>query len=204
MSTPQSPTPPTEAPPWPHCSHGADPVTDPVGCRGIHVRGHTACLAHLNNADRTSYLAALAPGVDIDHRGTPFTGALLDQLLTALTDPSSQHPHLGEADFAEAQFSGDARFIGAQFFGTAGFVGTQFAADAWFAQVQFSGDTGFGGAEFYGDAWFQARFSGEAHFSGARFSGEAQFGGAEFSGEAQFEGGPTGRRLCDRGSAVVG
>ncbi|MFJ8297742.1 pentapeptide repeat-containing protein [Streptomyces sp. NPDC094447] len=126
--------------------------------------------------------------MDIDHRGTPFTGALLDQLLTALTDPSSQHPHLGEADFAEAQFSGDARFIGAQFFGTAGFVGTQFAADAWFAQVQFSGDTGFGGAEFYGDAWFQARFSGEAHFSGARFSGEAQFGGAEFSGEVQFSG----------------
>ncbi|MEU6541615.1 hypothetical protein [Streptomyces sp. NPDC047000] len=46
MSTHQPPS-------WSYCGHGADPATDPVGCRGIHVPGHTACLAHLADADRT-------------------------------------------------------------------------------------------------------------------------------------------------------
>ncbi|WP_311137630.1 hypothetical protein [Streptomyces sp. I6] len=70
MSTP--PAAPS-APSWPHCAHGADPATDPVGCRGIYVPGHTACLAHLTDTDRDTYLAGLTPGAHIDHRGTPFT-----------------------------------------------------------------------------------------------------------------------------------
>jgi hypothetical protein len=60
-----------EPPPWPHCSHGAAPE-DPVGCRGIHVPGQSACLAHLTDTDRDAYLATLTPGSDIDKRGTPF------------------------------------------------------------------------------------------------------------------------------------
>jgi hypothetical protein len=64
----------SEPPTWPHCAHGADPAADPVGCRGIHVPGHTACLAHLADADRDAYLAALTPGANIDHRGTTFVG----------------------------------------------------------------------------------------------------------------------------------
>ncbi|MFF9870120.1 hypothetical protein ACF1G0_32865 [Streptomyces sp. NPDC013953] len=35
----------SEPPTWPHCANGADPAADPVGCRGIHVPGRTACLA---------------------------------------------------------------------------------------------------------------------------------------------------------------
>ncbi|WP_228992690.1 hypothetical protein [Streptomyces sp. DH8] len=54
MSTPEPPN-------WPHCAQGADPAADPVGCRGIHVPGHTACLAHLAATDRDTYLAGLAP-----------------------------------------------------------------------------------------------------------------------------------------------
>ncbi|MFF3359535.1 hypothetical protein ACFYWN_44840 [Streptomyces sp. NPDC002917] len=75
MSTPQSTAP--APPPWPHCGHGADPVTDPIGCRGIHVPGQTACLAHLSDTDRDAYLTGLAPGADIDLCGTPFTQPLL-------------------------------------------------------------------------------------------------------------------------------
>lgn len=82
MSTPHPP-----APSWPQFAHGAEPATDPVGCRGIHVPGHTACLAHLADTDRDAYLAGLAPGASIDHRGTTFTDALLTALLNALRDP---------------------------------------------------------------------------------------------------------------------
>lgn len=59
-----------EPPTWPHCAHGAGPAVDPAGCRGIHVPGRTACLAHLADADRDDHLAGLTPGASIDHRGT--------------------------------------------------------------------------------------------------------------------------------------
>ncbi|MER6481776.1 pentapeptide repeat-containing protein [Streptomyces filamentosus] len=197
MSTPP---PPTEAPSWPHCAHGADPVTDPVGCRGIHVPGHTACLAHLNDTDRTAYLTGLAPGADIDHRGTPFTEILLDQLLAALTDLSTPHPHFGTARFERAQFSGDARFDWARFSGVARFGGAQFSGiaafdsarfprGARFDKAQFSGVARFGGARFFGVAWFsKAQFSGDARFDEAQFSGIAWFRGTQFSRVARFEG----------------
>ncbi|MFE1271295.1 pentapeptide repeat-containing protein [Streptomyces sp. NPDC058758] len=189
MSTPP---PPTEAPSWPHCTHGADPVTDPVGCRGIHVPGHRACLAHLNDADRTAYLAGLAPGADIDHRETPFTADLLKQLLAALTDPTTRQPRLGtamfggaqffgDAVFSRAQFAGEAVFVGAQFAGEAVFVGAQFTGSAVFLRAQFTGDASFIGVQFAGDAWFTgARFSDDAWFGGAQFSDYARFGGAQF------------------------
>ncbi|MFB6823692.1 pentapeptide repeat-containing protein [Streptomyces virginiae] len=206
-----TPPPLTEAPSWPHCAYGADPVTDPVGCRGIHVPGRTACLAHLNDTDRTTYLTGLAPGTDIDHRGTPFTQELLSQLLAALTGPATQHPHLGDARFdgaqftdparfGRAQFNGPARFDGAQFTGPAGFGGTQFTGRlavfdgarfsdfASFNGAQFSGRTGFEGAQFTGPAGFGgSRFTGEAGFDGTRFTGHAGFDGAQFTGLARFD-----------------
>lgn len=48
-----------EAPSRPHCAYSADPATNPVGCRGIHVPGHTSCLAHLADADCDAYTARL-------------------------------------------------------------------------------------------------------------------------------------------------
>lgn len=90
-SEPRSP-----AAPWPRCGHGAAQAA-PVGCRGIHVPGHDACLAHLDDADRTAYLATLAPGADIDHRGTVFTEEPLSELLTALRDLATDRPCLGRA-----------------------------------------------------------------------------------------------------------
>ncbi|MFZ4192186.1 hypothetical protein ACOZFK_33315, partial [Streptomyces pseudogriseolus] len=61
---------------------------------GVHVPGHTACLAHLTNADRDAYLAGLTPGASIDRRGTTFTDPLLSALLNALRAPATGHPHL--------------------------------------------------------------------------------------------------------------
>ncbi|MGW1926519.1 pentapeptide repeat-containing protein [Streptomyces massasporeus] len=189
MSTSQPPAPPTEAPFWPHCAHGADPVTDPVGCHGAHVPGHTACLAHLNDADRTSYLAGLSPGVDIDHCGTPFTEDLLTQLLNALTDPTTHNPHLGTAKFDGALFTGTAGFEQAQFTGTAGFDRAEFSGGAMFRGAQFSGDARFGGVQFSHIASFtSAQFSGGAWFGGAQFSGPAAFGGVQFTSSAIFGG----------------
>ncbi|WP_432088486.1 pentapeptide repeat-containing protein [Streptomyces sp. bgisy095] len=182
------PTPQTEAPSWPYCAHGADPVTDPVGCRGIHVPGHTACLAHLADTDRDTYLAGLAPGADIDHRGTPLTEDLLDRLLQVLTDPTTSAPRFGDASFVGAQFSGAAQFGEAQFSGNAWFIGAQFSGNAWFGEAQFSGAAWFTGAQFSGAAEFiDTQFSGGAWFTGGRFSGDAWFTGAQFSRATEFD-----------------
>ncbi|GAA3857531.1 pentapeptide repeat-containing protein [Streptomyces sedi] len=175
-------------PPWPHCGHGADPATDPVGCRGIHVSGHTACFAHLTDADRDTYLASLAPGADIDHRGTLFTADLLKLLLTALHDPITRLPYLGRADFGEARFAGDARFDRARFSGDAWFDGAEFDGGARFGAAKFSRDAGFGETRFAGDARFdRARFSDGAWFGEAEFAGSARFDRAEFAGSARFD-----------------
>ncbi|WP_331734262.1 MULTISPECIES: hypothetical protein [unclassified Streptomyces] len=74
----------TPPPPWTYCAHGADPTADHVGCRGSRIPGHTACLAHLSDTDRATYLASLTPGTDIDHRGTPFTQDLLNPIPVTL------------------------------------------------------------------------------------------------------------------------
>jgi hypothetical protein len=193
MTSP-TPDPSTATPPdWPHCGHGATP-DDPVGCRGIHVNGHTACLAHLEETDLIAYLDGLAPGADIDHRGTTFTEHLLDRLLDALQN------HLGNALFARATFTGDAGFAratftgraafeGASFTGHAGFDNATFATRAWFGGATFSGGALFSGATFSGPAWFGGvTFSGPAGFEGVTFSGHAGFGGVTFSGHAGFRG----------------
>ncbi|MFF4551105.1 pentapeptide repeat-containing protein [Streptomyces sp. NPDC001406] len=186
MSTPPARTP--SAPSWPHCAHGADPATESVGCRGIHVPGHTACLAHLADPDRTAYLAGLAPGADIDHRGTPFTRHLLTALLDTLRDPTTGNPHLGDALFSGAQFSGAAWFRGARFFGRANFSGARFSRRAEFGEAQFSRDAWFGTNRFDADTgvFDGAQFFGRANFSGARFSRRAEFGEAQFSRDAWF------------------
>ncbi|MFH8411039.1 pentapeptide repeat-containing protein [Streptomyces sp. NPDC018019] len=181
---------------WQHCGHGADTPADPDGCRGIPVPGHTACLAHLADTDRTGYLDTLRPGADIDHRGTPFTKHLLEQLLSALHDPTIRRARLGtawfhgaafhEAWFGHVSFSGDALFTGASFSGTAHFNGASFSSDASFTLASFSAAF-FVVASFSGRAWFDsARFSDYAEFHRASFSRTAEFSAASFSGSARF------------------
>ncbi|MGW0795956.1 pentapeptide repeat-containing protein [Streptomyces sp. NPDC002692] len=206
-------TPHPAAPSWPHCAHGADPATDPVGCRGIHVPGHTACLAHLADTDRDAYLAGLTPGASIDHRGTTFTDALLTAVLDALCDPSTGSPRLGNAQFVSATFKGNARFGSATFEGNARFESATFKGDARFMSATFEGDAWFESATFKGDAWFQsatfkryarfgsATFEGDAWFESATFKGFTGFGSATFEGDARFES-ATFKRFTGFGSAT--
>ncbi|MGW3248301.1 pentapeptide repeat-containing protein [Streptomyces sp. NPDC001070] len=194
MSPAEPPVPLT--PSWPHCGHNATPLADPIGCRGIHVPGHAACLAHLSDTDRNAYFAGLVPGTDIDHRGTPFSDSLLSSLLNALRDPATGNPHLGtarfdgaqfseEARFGPARFSGTVRFNRARFAGAAYFIGTRFGDIATFDEAQFSDAAWFLGAQF-DSAWFtRTRFGDTARFDEAKF-GSAWFPGAQFSGETWF------------------
>ncbi|OEJ28941.1 hypothetical protein AS594_35490 [Streptomyces agglomeratus] len=182
-SSEPSPTPPA----WPHCGHGTTPV-DPVGCRGIHVPGHTACLAHLDDTDRDAYLAGLTPGADIDHCGTTFTQPLLDALLDALRDPATGHPHFGDAGFGSATFQGRALFGSATFRGDAMFESAIFEGDAGFRLATFEGYAMFGSATFQGRALFgSATFEGDAGFGSATFQRDAGFWSATFEDYADFE-----------------
>ncbi|MGA5198710.1 pentapeptide repeat-containing protein [Streptomyces exfoliatus] len=179
----------TSVPPaWPHCAHGADSAVDPVGCRGIHVPGHTACLAHLADAERDAYLAGLTPGASIDHRGTTFTESLLNALLNALRDPATSHPRFGAAEFESATFQGTAWFRLATFEGLAGFASATFQDLAGFDSAVFEGDAGFASATFQGTAGFaSATFQGTAGFASATFEDNARFTSATFQGTAGFD-----------------
>ncbi|MGW7587684.1 pentapeptide repeat-containing protein [Streptomyces rubiginosohelvolus] len=177
----------SEPPRWPHCAHGADPAADSVGCRGIHVPGHTACLAHLTSTDRDAYLTSLTPGDSIDHRGTTFTEPLLLALLNALRDPATGIVRLGNAVCNWATFEGDARFGSATFEGDARFGSATFEGDAWFGSATFESAAWFGSAIFKSDARFEsATFEGAARFAAATFEGGARFGSATFKSRAQF------------------
>ncbi|WP_308034829.1 pentapeptide repeat-containing protein [Streptomyces pseudogriseolus] len=181
-----NPAPSATPPDWPHCGRGAGPE-DPVGCRGIRVPGHTACFAHLADADRGAYLAGLTPGTDVDHRGTPFTEPLLDSLLDALRDPVTGHPRLGVARFDAATFQGVARFESATFQGVAGFEEATFQGVAGFVSAAFQGVAGFEEATFQSDARFEATtFQNEAWFKSATFGHVAWFETATFQGPARF------------------
>jgi hypothetical protein len=175
------------APTWPHCAHGADPATDPIGCRGIRVARNTACLAHLTDADRDAYLAGLTPGADVDHRGTSFTQRLLDALLNALRDPATGHPRLGKAWFGTATFEGNAGFGRAIFKSGAWFGAATFKEDAWFESATFESIAGFESVAFESTARFgAATFQGGAGFEAATFKGGARFESATFKNGARF------------------
>ncbi|MET8576685.1 pentapeptide repeat-containing protein [Streptomyces sp. NPDC005012] len=186
MTTAASASSSRTSPNWPHCGHGATPA-QPVGCRGVRVGDHVHCLAHLGEADRAAYLAALSPGSDIDHRGTPFTAELLDELLNALRDPATDRPRVGNALFDGASFSDVAGFGRASFAEDASFQGASFSGTAFFGWASFSGNASFQGASFSGTAFFnRASFSGVASFLETSFSHDAYFEEVSFCADARF------------------
>ncbi|MEH0554784.1 pentapeptide repeat-containing protein [Streptomyces sp. B21-101] len=124
MSQP-NPSPSPSPPGWPHCGEDAS-AENSTGCPGIHVAGHTTCIAHLGGPERDAYLAGLAPGAHIDHRGTQFTKSLLDALLTPLRAPATGHPHLDRALFESATFKDNTRFESATFEGDSEFESATF------------------------------------------------------------------------------
>ncbi|MEU8353077.1 pentapeptide repeat-containing protein [Streptomyces sp. NPDC048845] len=145
------------------------------------------CLAHLSETDRSTYLALLAPGSDIDHRGTHFNGLLVDVLLDAMRDPLTGNPRIGSAQFSGATFSGAARFQDATFSAEAYFENAAFHTLACFQDANFRNHARFSGATFSNGARFDGTvFSTESRFVLATFSAQVLFKGAVFSGEAIF------------------
>ncbi|MEV7992591.1 pentapeptide repeat-containing protein [Streptomyces sp. NPDC086077] len=173
-------------PEWPCCGDG---VTggNRAGCTGRSVDPHPACLAHLSSLDRDTHLASLNPGDDIDYRGTRFTDRLLDQVLNALNDPTTDHPRLGDARFESATFVGNANFELATFTGTAQFGSAAFTGNAWFESATFTREAQFDLVTFTGTAGFEsATFNGDARFHTATFTGPAWFLLATFAHAAVF------------------
>ncbi|MCX5106918.1 pentapeptide repeat-containing protein [Streptomyces sp. NBC_00439] len=129
------------------------------------------------------------PGSDLDHRGTPISENLLQQLLDAVRDPATGQPCLGNTRFDGATFSGGTSFGGATFTGRAEFREATFTGLAMFAGVTFSSDAWFERATFTNDAWFvRATFTGLAVFIAAKFHRDGWFTNTAF--EATTELGP--------------
>lgn len=152
-----------------------------VGCPGIRVPGHTACLTHLIGSDRNTYLTSLAPGSSINHSGTTFTPLLLADLLNAVHDPATGHPRFGGAGFRSAIFEGDADFRSAIFEGNADFRSAAFEGTADFESAIFERPVEFGSVIFEGDAMFRlATFKSVGRFDSATFKSDASFRSATF------------------------
>ncbi len=177
MSTPQPPA-------WPHCAHGADPAVDPVGCRGIHVPGHTTCLAHLSDTDRAAYFADREWTLSVDLRGTTFTETLFDELRTATL-------RIGPSRFVHADF----RFA---VFERGDFTSISFLGDAHFESATFRGDAHFKHDPLY----TEPTFLGAAHFESATFPEADRFGPVVCAGRMVLSsttfGGPVTLELAAR------
>ncbi|WP_369383067.1 pentapeptide repeat-containing protein [Streptomyces sp. cg36] len=197
MTTPPG-TPAFIPPSWPHCD-------DPAGCRGRRADPHAQCFAHLAAPERAAHLAGLAPGADLDHRGTTFTSEDLTDLLDAFRDPATSAPRLGLAEFSGSVFSGDAPFSGVMFAREAWFIDATFAREAWFDGATFTGDARFSGAKFTGRAWFDgAAFSRNIRFSEALFTHDAWFDDAVFARKVFFDGATFTRDVMFQGATFTG
>ncbi|MFB6778314.1 pentapeptide repeat-containing protein [Streptomyces sp. NPDC056352] len=191
-----------DASPWPHCDVA---LPGGVECRGRRVAPHNACLAHLSGADRSAYLADLRPGADLDHRGTCFTEELLSELLTALTEPSSHKPRIGQARFERATFRGDARFDLVEIDSDALFDGAKVAGDISFNQAEISGRALFRQVKIGGNAGFdRMKVRRRAVFERAEIDGNAWFDRMNVGGRAVFDGAKIGRDACFKGVEIGG
>ncbi|MEV5866673.1 pentapeptide repeat-containing protein [Streptomyces tendae] len=175
----------TDTPAWPQCGH-----LDAGGhCRGRRVAPYTACLAHLGSAERAAHLASLAPGADLDHRGTPFTQGLLDALLAPLRDPASGRARVGNATFDETRFTGDAELDDIDFDGSCSFASAVFDGGLYAREVRTEGDFRLAAARVAKDVWLDDTDVGvDAWFYQARITGTLRFCVREVGGTAMFRG----------------
>ncbi|WP_158718882.1 pentapeptide repeat-containing protein [Streptomyces globisporus] len=145
------------------------------------------CLSHLSADQRATYLATLAPGSNVDHRGTEFSAPLLLALLNSVRDPQTGNPRFDNTYFAWAYFPDLADFSSTVFEGEARFQNTTFEGDAFFTAASFLRDANFYGAEFHKECRFSAStVGGDARFTSVPFEGEADFSSAEFTGLTNF------------------
>jgi hypothetical protein len=175
-------------PDWPTCE-----ISD---CIGVPTRAWGRCWKHQSRNDEANALARIAPGADLDLRGTTVTSELLKRILDRFRD-SRDHDQLniGVAQCMEASFDDAANFDEAIFRDRAGFAGATFGDVASFAGALFKGPADFAGAEFAGLAVFTgAGFCTPALFNGARFGG-AKFTGVRFGGNLSFQDAEVANKL---------
>lgn len=143
---------------------------------------------HAGAAAQAGYVAALAPGDDLDLRGVTIGQDRLDPILARVTDSATGRPRIGTARFDEATFVGDIWFRSAEFTGDALFGSAEFTGDALFDWAEFARSAEFRSAVFTGHALFRsATFAEDARFSSAVFSRHALFTAAAFGKDAWFD-----------------
>ncbi|MEU3362911.1 pentapeptide repeat-containing protein [Streptomyces pseudogriseolus] len=168
---------------WPRCGRpeGGEP------CPGRKVDPYPACLAHLDDTDRAAHLATLSPGADLDHRGTPLTQDLLDELLAPLRAPGTGRARVGRADFDAVRFSGEAEIRDVGFDGYCSFTSAVFDAGLYLEAVRTGGDLRLDSAHVAGDLWLDdCEVDGDAWFPKARVDGALRFCGRKVGRSAVF------------------
>jgi uncharacterized protein YjbI with pentapeptide repeats len=169
---------------WLTCGAG-----DTSECTGVQVGSYGRCWAHLSPEELRQALGSLAPGNDLDLRGTTLDGKLLGQILSAFRDPQARKLLIGDASLENARTNGDAPFGSAVFNGPARFFGAEFNGKADFYGAEFKAYAGFNEAEFRYADFEKARFTGDAiSFKDVRFRGPAEFGHVTFEGYTEFIG----------------
>ena len=165
------------------------PACEQAGCIGARLASARMCLAHANEGETAAALQLIGETGEIDARGVPIRGAVLERILTAAPRGENEEAMIKGCRFDRATFSGDVRFSGATFSGDAWFSGATFTGDADFGGVTFRSRAVFGGATFSGNAKFdRTTFTGSAHFGEATFSGRSGFTKATFTSDADFGG----------------
>ena len=169
---------------WRTCGAGA-----PSGCTGVQVASFGRCWAHLSPDELRQVLRSLAPGKNLDLRGTTLDGRLLSQILSAFRDPQTRTLLIGDASLENAIINGDSPFGGAVFNGNVRFFGAKFDSKADFYGAQFKSYAGFNEAEFGYADFEKAKFSGNAvSFKYVKFRGPVEFGETIFQGRTEFIG----------------
>ena len=158
-------------------------------CTGVQVGSHGRCWAHLSPEELRQALGSLAPGNDLDLRGTTLDGQLIGQILSAFRQPHSRKLLIGDASLENARIDGAAPFKDAVFNGQATFFGVRFGDKADFYGAECKAYAGFNEAEFGYADFERAKFTGNAiSFKYVKFRGPAEFRNATFTGYTEFIG----------------
>ncbi|MET7286945.1 pentapeptide repeat-containing protein [Streptomyces sp. NPDC005573] len=129
----------------------------------------------------------------------------MSELLTALTDPSTHRPRIGNALFQEAVFPGEARFDLAEIDGDVLFDGAEIAGDLSFDRVEIGSRALFRHVRIGGDACFdRMKVRRRAMFEKVEVAGRASFDRLIVTGRAVFDGARIGRDACFTGVEIGG
>jgi uncharacterized protein YjbI with pentapeptide repeats len=163
---------------WSPCGQG--------GCTAFPAPEAERCWQHLPPLALPATLARLAPGADVDLRGTRVDGELLGQILARLRNAAGTLV-IGKLSCEDAYFTHVAEFKKIAIEGDAIFSGCTFDADVLFEVAVFTENAVFDDGAFRGTATFtDAEFRRGASFKRRQFS-SAVFRDAKFAGPVTFE-----------------